>query len=262
MPPALLGAVQYALAPGGKRLRPMLVLLSAEAVGGVRDDAMDAAAAIELVHNFSLVHDDLPAMDDDSMRRGRPTLHVQSGEAMAILAGDMMLSLAFEVLNRNVDPERASRLTRELAQATGCMIGGQVLDTVGSEWTDSAAALEAIHRRKTGALIRACCRMGGICGSADDRQFEALTQYGESIGLMFQIVDDLLDVTRSSEEIGKTAGKDVEAGKLTYPGLYGIAASRQAVESLRESAERAAGSLGGAARPLTELADRLATRTR
>jgi geranylgeranyl diphosphate synthase type II len=265
LPRNLEDAVCYTVLSGGKRLRPALVLLCSEAVGGTRSDALSPAAAIELIHTFSLVHDDLPAMDDDELRRGRPTLHVHAGEAMAILAGDVMTSLAFELLAESpLAAEARIALTRELAAATTAMINGQVFDTLGGfpHELDAEQRLGIIHRNKTAALLRASCRMGAICGGADNDQLEALTRYGEAIGLMFQIVDDLLDVTQSAEHIGKATGKDLSAGKLTYPGVVGLERSREHVDQLHGEAHEALAALGPDAAPLRRLSDDMAIRTK
>jgi len=265
LPRSLREAIMYSLMAGGKRLRPVLVVRSCEAVEGTEAGAMPAAAAVEMIHTFSLIHDDLPAMDDDAMRRGRPTLHVQTNEAMAILAGDALSSLAFEVLVTRIDdPTRAAALVRELTVGCNNMIAGQVYDTLPED--DDAPTdlqrLEQTHRNKTGALLRASCRMGAICGGADPDQLEAVSAYGEAIGLMFQVVDDLLDVTQSSEQLGKTAGKDVAQGKLTYPSLLGIEQTKKVVERLRGQALDALRPLGPAADPLRQLCDYMAVRTK
>ncbi|MCP3903740.1 MAG: polyprenyl synthetase family protein [Planctomycetes bacterium] len=265
LPEILRGAISYATLYGGKRLRPALVLLACEAVGGDRADALPPAAAIELIHNFSLVHDDLPSMDDDALRRGRPTLHVQAGEAMATLAGDAMVSIAFELIaEASLDADVRSRIVRELASATTAMITGQVHDTVGGfpDGLSDEQRLGAIHRNKTGALLRAACRMGAICGHADEKVLGRLDRYGEAIGVMFQIVDDLLDVTQSTEHLGKAAGKDLSAGKLTWPGVMGIERSKDDVRALQAEARDALAPLGDAAEPLRRLGDHLAVRTR
>lgn len=264
-PANLREAVSYSLLGPGKRLRPVLTVLSCEAVGGDRTSAMPAAAALELVHCFSLVHDDLPAMDDDDMRRGRPTLHKHAGEAMAILAGDAMLALAFEWLSHaDTPPMTQGRLFSELSGATLGMICGQVLDTLGgfADGLDERTKLDLIHHNKTGALIRAACRMGALSGGADDVALKAITAYGEATGLMFQIVDDLLDVTQSSEHLGKAAGKDETAGKRTFPGLIGIDASQREVKKQHQAAHAALQPLGDAARPLLDLCDYMAVRTK
>jgi len=271
LPANLTEAIRYALLGGGKRLRPLLVLKSCEAVGGNEDNALAPAAAIEMIHCFSLVHDDLPAMDDDDTRRGRPTLHKHAGEAMAILAGDAMTSLAFELLARRVSPPSLSgQLVRELATSTNDMIAGQVYDTL-PDFDDSVEPIErlrTIHRHKTGALIRCACRMGAIAGGADRGSLDAISAYADAIGLMFQVIDDLLDVTQTSEHLGKAAGKDADNGKLTYPGLLGVEASREQVKQLQTAAHQALDRLAArrdavdGAGTLRELCDYMAVRSR
>jgi geranylgeranyl diphosphate synthase type II len=263
--PNLTEAICYALLGPGKRLRPILVLRACEAVGGTVDSALPAAAAIEMIHCFSLVHDDLPAMDDDDLRRGRPTLHKHSNEAMAILAGDAMSALAFEVIaTRLQPPDVAAAVMCELATATNDMIVGQVYDTMGGldGSLSQDVSLRMIHRLKTGALMRASCRMGALCASADAVQLDALSRYGQAIGLMFQVVDDLLDVTQTTEHLGKAAQKDGIQGKLTYPGVLGMDASRSEVGRLRDLAHEALEPLGAGAQLLGELCDLMAVRTR
>lgn len=272
LPDNLREAVRYALLGGGKRMRPILVIHSCEAVGGKLKAALPAAAAIELIHCFSLVHDDLPAMDDDDLRRGRPTLHRHAGEAMAILAGDLMLGLAFEIIGTSITrAELATAVSRELALGANDMIAGQVYDTLPDfdGGIEPLERLQMIHRHKTGALIRCSCRMGALCGGADARQLDALTRYAEAVGLMFQVVDDLLDVTQTTEQLGKKAGKDQAKGKLTYPGLLGVDASRAEVERLAARAQDALNDLDdGDARPsrptagLRHLCDYMAVRCR
>lgn len=271
MPANLRDAIEYAVLNGGKRLRPVLTLMSCEAVGGTRTDALRAGVAVELIHAFSLVHDDLPAMDDDDLRRGRPTLHIAQGEAMAILAGDMMMGLAFAALaTSDQDAAISGALSDELAQGCNAMIAGQVYDTLGGfpDGVTDLQRLELIHRNKTGALIRAACRLGALSGlaeasSTESRQkLDLITTYAESIGLMFQIVDDLLDVEQSAEHIGKGANKDESAGKLTYPGLIGADASRAEIERLRQSAINALEPLGDNAAHLRDLCEFLAVRTK
>ncbi len=240
--PNLREAIRYALMGGGKRLRPMLVVRCCEAVGGGMTQALAPAAAIEMVHTFSLVHDDLPAMDDDDLRRGRPTLHKHTNEAMAILAGDAMLGLAAELILAEVSPaDVAAALALELLRGNNDMISGQVYDTLPDFPVDTPAMdkLRTIHHNKTGALIRCACRMGARVGGATDSQLAAMTDYAAAIGLMFQVVDDILDVTQSTEHLGKTAGKDVQQGKLTYPSLIGLDASRQVVADLQAQAHAA-----------------------
>ena len=265
MPDNLREAIKYAVLAPGKRMRPVLVVHSCHAVGGETEAALAPAAAIEMIHAFSLVHDDLPAMDDDDLRRGRPTLHKQTNEAMAILAGDAMMSLAFDVIFTQIsDGQVARKIASELTAGTNDMISGQVYDTLPqfAETVEPIDRLKTIHRHKTGALIRGSCRMGAICGGADDAQLASLTQYGEAIGLMFQIVDDLLDVTATTEQLGKTAGKDVEQDKMTYPAVMGLEASRQEVERLRSAAHDSLKPFGERAQPLHELCDYLAIRTK
>ena len=263
LPGSLVDAMRYVLGGGGKRLRPILAVRCCQAVGGSVDSAIPPAAAIELIHNFSLVHDDLPAMDDDDLRRGRPTLHRHTNEAMAVLAGDAMIGLAFELLTELVEPaELATQLCRELASATCDMIAGQVHDTLGD--LDSAMQprqrLEKTHRLKTGALIRCACRLGAITGGANDAQLNAVTAFAEPIGLMYQIVDDLLDVTSTAEQLGKATGKDADKGKLTYPGLLGVEASRRLVQDLRARADNALDDLGDVT-ALRHLCDYMASRS-
>ncbi|MCG3121689.1 MAG: Farnesyl diphosphate synthase [Phycisphaerales bacterium] len=264
MPRALREAIEYSLLGGGKRLRPLLAWVCSQAVGGRGEASLCAGAAVELVHAFSLVHDDLPAMDDDDLRRGRPTLHVRAGEAMAILAGDAMLALAFHALLESPDASLAVRLCRELSVGTEGMIAGQVYDTLGGlpETATGREKLELIHRNKTGALIRAACRMGAACGGAadDSAAMASITGYADAVGLMFQIVDDVLDVTKSSGEIGKRTHKDAQAGKLTYPGVLGLDESRRAVAELEARAIGAVAPLGAAAAGLIELAREMAKR--
>lgn len=263
LPGNLLEAINYSLLSGGKRLRPLLCMRGAEAAGGAAEAALPAACAIEMVHAFSLVHDDLPAMDDDDLRRGRPTCHVKYGEAMAILSGDALATLPYALLEREVaDRALAARLIAELAQATAHMIAGQVFDTLGGlpERMAPAERVELIHRNKTGALLRAACRMGGLCGGGDARAIAALTEYGESVGLMFQIVDDLLDVTQTAEELGKRSQKDAQAGKVTYPAVFGIEKCRVMVEGLRRSAVESVRPFGENGTALALLADRMAQR--
>jgi len=239
-PAPLLDAIDYSLLAGGKRLRPALVLETCQACGGVatvrndraRESALAAAVAMELIHTFSLVHDDLPAMDNDDLRRGRPTNHKVFGEAMAILAGDAMTTMAFEVIATDAAPAIAPALIRELAHAAGPagMIGGQVLDIAGENQPLSLEQLQQVHRLKTGALLTASCRMGAIAalgGKDEDSLLLAVTQFGRHLGLAFQIIDDVLDVTSTPEQLGKATNKDAGKGKNTYPGLLGLEASRQ-----------------------------------
>ncbi|MGA2439843.1 MAG: polyprenyl synthetase family protein [Tepidisphaeraceae bacterium] len=232
-PPKLLEAIQYSLMAGGKRLRPALVLESARACQDHPQAAepsptvIAAAAAMELIHTFSLVHDDLPAMDDDDLRRGRPTSHKVYGEAMAILAGDAMTTIAFEILAADADPALVPALVGELARASGPsgMIGGQVID-MDDQPPRNLAELQRLHRMKTGALLTASCRMGAIAAAADSLQVQALDAFGRHLGLAFQIVDDILDQTSTPQELGKATKKDAAKGKVTYPMLIGLEKSR------------------------------------
>jgi geranylgeranyl pyrophosphate synthase len=258
-PARLLEAIDYSLLAGGKRLRPALVLETARACGAPADShaAIAAAGAIELIHTFSLVHDDLPAMDDDDLRRGRPTSHKVFGEAMAILAGDAMVTMAFHVVALDAPPAIAAPLIVELASASGPagMIGGQVLDIDGENQSLALPQLQEIHRKKTGALLTASCRLGAIAagvqstgstsspqasspqasspqassgpGSPGESKLAAVTEFGRHLGLAFQIVDDILDVTSTPEQLGKATNKDAGRGKNTYPGLIGMEPSRK-----------------------------------
>ncbi len=264
-PERLREAMSYSLMAGGKRLRPVLVLLACQACGGELEAALPAACAIEMVHTYSLIHDDLPAMDDDDLRRGRPTNHVVFGEAMAILAGDALLTLAFEVLARDVrPPEVAAECCADLASAAGAegMVGGQVADLesegreVGPEGQRSAdlELLQSIHRRKTGRLICSALTLGGRVARADQKTLQILENYGRCLGLAFQITDDLLDVVGDAAKIGKKVRKDAEQGKLTYPALLGVKQSRAKAEELIAEACGWIAPLGPRAQPLEALA--------
>jgi geranylgeranyl diphosphate synthase, type II len=257
-PGILVESMRYSVTAGGKRLRPLLVLLACEACGGAVEAALSAAAAIEFVHTYSLIHDDLPAMDDDDLRRGQPTNHIQFGEATAILAGDGLLTLAFEVLARDVVPPKvAAACCRELASAAGPegMVGGQQADLEAEKGgVGSLAQLESIHRRKTGRLICAALRMGGRIAGADDATLANLTIYGERIGLAFQIADDLLDLTSTAEKLGKGVRKDAGRNKLTYPSLLGADESRDRARKLIDEALTAIASLREHGRTLSALA--------
>jgi geranylgeranyl diphosphate synthase type II len=263
-------AMRYSLFAGGKRVRPLLAMAAAEAVSGHVEDSQggieNAACALELIHTYSLIHDDLPALDNDDLRRGRPTCHKVFGDAMAILAGDALLTLAFEALAKlpNVDAERRIRLVAELATASGTvggMIGGQVNDLEGEGQPPTAELLESIHRAKTGALLRGSVRMGAIYAGADDAHLTALTCFGEHIGLAFQIVDDVLDVEQSSEALGKTAGKDAQQQKITFPAVYGLERSRAMAEQERLAAHLTLRPFGNRAERLLQLADLIVQRT-
>lgn len=276
LPKNLRAACLHAVLAGGKRLRPILVLESACAAGdsahseNSSDDAvraaihaaMPAAIAIEFVHAFSLVHDDLPALDNDSMRRGKPTCHVAFGEAMAILAGDCLLALAPVAAARA--RHNVAEIQRELMSGTVRMIAGQVYDTLQGfpDGLPAARQVELVHHNKTGALLEASCRMGALAVNANAEALDGLTRFGRATGLMFQIVDDLIDATQTAEHAGKATGKDADAGKLTYPGVHGIEGSRREIARLRAEAESGLATLGTRGDRLRALLDFLATRTR
>lgn len=259
-------AMRYSLFAGGKRIRPILCLAAAEAVSGDAGSAGPAACSLEFVHTYSLIHDDLPALDNDDYRRGKPTCHKKFGEAMAILAGDALLTLAFLTLSTMsaLEEGRRARMIAELAGAAGTlggMIGGQVADLEGEGRPPEPALLESIHRAKTGALLRASVRIGAIHAGADEPRLAAISRFGEHIGLAFQIVDDILDVEQPSEALGKTAGKDAQQNKITFPSVYGLDQSRRMAERERHNALASLEPLGPAARRLGELADLIVRRS-
>jgi len=268
VPPATIHrAMRYSLFAGGKRIRPILCLQSAAAVSDQPASdhaALEAGCALEMIHTYSLIHDDLPALDNDDFRRGKPTNHKVFGEAMAILAGDSLLTRAFQVLAELDAPaDRKVRLMAELATASGTvggMIGGQVADLEGEGKTPTAPLLESIHRAKTGALLRASLRMGAIYAGATEEQYALLSCYGEHMGLAFQIVDDLLDVEESSEALGKTAGKDAQQQKITFPAVYGLERSHRMAEEQCAFAHQALKPFGERAARLDELADHIVQR--
>jgi geranylgeranyl diphosphate synthase type II len=264
-PESIHKAMRYSLFAGGKRIRPILCIAAAQAVSDSPAGIESAACALELIHTYSLIHDDLPALDNDDLRRGRPTCHKVFGEAIAILAGDALLTLAFQVLAQlDCEPERKTRLIEELALAAGTvdgMIGGQVHDLEGEGQHPTAALLETIHRAKTGALLKASLRMGAIYAGANDDQLQALSCYGEHIGLAFQIVDDVLDVEQPSEALGKTAGKDAKQQKITFPAVYGLERSRAMAEQERIAAHLALRAFDDRAERLRALADFIVRRT-
>ncbi len=259
-PAPLLEAMRYSLFAGGKRLRPALALGAAEAVCGDDAPAMPAACALEMIHTYSLIHDDLPCMDDDDLRRGKPTAHIQFGEAHAILAGDSLLTMAFDVL------AEAGNLAviREVAQASGVagMAGGQWIDLAAEGKTITLEELQHIHASKTGALIRAAVRAGGLLAGANEEQLAGLTAYGEHIGLAFQIADDVLDVTGDQAAIGKPVGSDEARAKSTYPALLGLDESRRLALEAATAAEAALASLGDAGETLRALARYVVSRDR
>ncbi len=256
-PPHLADAIRHSLLAPGKRLRPLLVLTACQACGCDFQGAMPAACAVEMIHTYSLIHDDLPAMDDDDMRRGQPSCHAAFGEATAILAGDALLAQAFEVLAMGIQPpEVAARCCGELAKAAGSanLVGGQEDDLAAQFGTLEYEQLERIHRRKTGAMIRVSLRLGGIVGGADLIQLVALDSYGERLGLAFQIVDDLLDLEGNESDLGKRTGKDSDRGKLTFPAVLGVAESRRRAEELIAAAIDAIQPFGPTAAGLEALA--------
>ncbi|MET0333955.1 MAG: polyprenyl synthetase family protein [Rhizobacter sp.] len=264
--PAGLGqAMRYGVLDGGKRLRPLLVLAAADAVGGNIDAALRSACAVELIHAYSLIHDDMPCMDNDVLRRGKPTVHVQFGEAQAMLAGDAMQALAFEVLTPDdgVPPALQARLCSLLARSAGHagMAGGQAIDLASIGVALDEQALRDMHHRKTGALLQGSVLMGAACGQTSAATWQALTEYGDAIGLAFQVVDDILDVTQASETLGKTAGKDQHNNKPTYVSVLGLDAARHHARELRESALSALARSGLAdVQRLAELANKVVDR--
>lgn len=253
-PARLHAAMRYSLLAGGKRLRPVLCLASAEAVGGARTAALLPAIALECLHTYTLIHDDLPAMDDDDLRRGQPTCHKKFDEATAILAGDALLTFAFELLTRATP---VPQLILELAQAAGSrgVVGGQAEDLAAEGREPDVALLEYIHTHKTGALIRAACRMGALAGGANAEQLTVLTTYAEKIGLAFQIADDVLNVISTPEQLGKATGSDAANRKMTYVTLYGLETARAKAIVLINEAQATLKPLGAPAAPLVALAE-------
>ena len=263
-PPVIHRAMRYSVFAGGKRLRPILCLESARIFSDSPRGVHPVACALEFIHTYSLIHDDLPALDNDDLRRGRPTCHKQFGEAMAILAGDGLLTRAFEVLSlAELPADRRAAVVREIATAAGTvngMVGGQVADLEAEGRPIDPQMLEYIHRSKTAALIRASVVSGAIAGGAAGEDVERLRRFGESIGLAFQVVDDILDVEESSATLGKTAGKDQSQKKATYPALYGLEKSRATANALLERANAELIPFAARARRLRELADFLVAR--
>jgi len=266
-PPKVFEAMRYSLFAGGKRVRPILTIASAEALGAKTTGLLPIAGALELIHTYSLIHDDLPAMDDDDFRRGRPTCHKVYGEAIAILAGDGLLNRAFEVLSdprrlKSVTALRLMAITREISMASGVfgMVGGQVVDMESEGKDVDLPTLEYIHTHKTGALIRASVRAGAIYAKASEKRLKALTRYGERVGLAFQIADDILDIVGSQEEIGKDVGSDLKKGKKTFPSFYGLEESRMRAKEVSEQALAALKDFDRKADPLRELAKYIVTR--
>jgi geranylgeranyl diphosphate synthase type II len=263
-PTSIHEAMRYSVFAGGKRLRPILCIETARMFGGPPDAALPAPCAIEFIHTYSLIHDDLPALDNDDLRRGKPTCHKKFGEAIAILAGDGLLTLAFETLARSpVDPSRGIRLVSEVAGAAGTvrgMVGGQVADLEAERKPVALETLEYIHQSKTAALIRAAIVSGAIAGGADDSDVERLRNFGGYIGWAFQVVDDILDVEESSAALGKTAGKDQAQQKATYPALLGLEKSREVVNELSGTAIAELNFYGARGERLRQLAEFLVAR--
>ena len=260
-------AMRYSLFAGGKRVRPILAIAAAEALGARTSNLLPLAGSLELIHTYSLIHDDLPAMDDDDFRRGRPTCHKVYGEAIAILAGDGLLNMAFEVLsdprrNKAVSANRLIAIINEIGAASGVrgMVGGQVVDMESEGKDIDFPTLDYIHTHKTGALIRASVRVGALYAKAGKRQFAALTSYGEFVGLAFQIADDILDITGKREEIGKDVGSDLKKGKKTFPGFYGLEGSRLRANEVADKAVHSLRDFDRKADPLRELAQYIVNR--
>jgi geranylgeranyl diphosphate synthase, type II len=259
-------AMRYSLFAGGKRLRPALVIAAAEACGGKMEPALPYACAVECIHTYSLIHDDLPAMDNDDFRRGKPTNHKVFGEGIAVLAGDALLTQAFEIAAKAPKLKRYStaQMVLEIAEASGSLqlIAGQVADLEGEGQKLSVNELKYIHERKTSALLRCSARLGGMSANCNRAQLEALSDFGYHVGLAFQVIDDILDVTQSSEQLGKTAGKDITAQKATYPSILGLEKSRQIATRLTNRAFAALAPLGEKAAALEALAEYLLKRDR
>lgn len=257
--------MRYSVMAGGKRIRPILCIASCEAVGGSAEAALLPGLAAEILHTYTLIHDDLPCMDDDDLRRGKPTCHVKFGEANALLAGDALLTLAFEWLaEANTPlPYVPTQLALELARAAGSqgVIGGQVEDLAAEGRPADAELLDYIHRHKTAALLRAVVRMGGMCGGATPAQLDALTRYGDASGLAFQIADDILNATSTAEQLGKPVGSDQDRKKLTYVAVHGLDRSRDRAETLVREAITAIEPLPGDTAPLRALAEHTVRRT-
>jgi geranylgeranyl diphosphate synthase type II len=257
-------AMRYSLFAGGKRMRPVMCLAAAEACGGKAEAALPAACAVECVHTYSLVHDDLPCMDDDDLRRGRPTSHKVFGEGVAVLAGDALLTQAFEILASAKPTARHSvaAMIRELAVAAGSLklVAGQVADLEGEGKKATRGELRFIHERKTAAMIETSLRLGAMSANATPVRMAALTDFGRNLGLAFQVIDDILDVTQTSEKLGKSAGKDVSAEKTTYPSVIGLEASRKEARKLTAAALKALAPFGSKASRLREIADYLLAR--
>ncbi len=266
-PEKIYEAMRYSLLAGGKRLRPILCLAGCEIAGGTTQMAMPTACALEMIHTMSLIHDDLPAMDNDDYRRGKLTNHKVYGEDIAILAGDGLLTYAFEFIatqTQNVPPHQVLQTIAHLARASGAagLVGGQVVDLESEGLKDvSLETLNYIHAHKTGALLESCVVCGAILAGASEADLQRLSRFAQNIGLAFQIIDDILDITATAEELGKTAGKDVQAGKVTYPSLWGIEESRRQAKQLVADAQAQLAVFGNKAQPLLAIADYITSRS-
>ena len=265
-PEKIHNAIRWSVFAGGKRFRPALLLATGQAFSASTDELIRTACAFEMVHTYSLIHDDLPSMDDDDLRRGRPTCHVRFDEATAILAGDALQTLAFRTIaeDARLDAETRLALISELARAAATpegMVAGQALDMEAETRQVTAAQLEEIHRYKTGALIVAAARCGAIIGKATEDELSAITSYGSHLGLLFQITDDFLDVTATAEDLGKTPGKDAQSNKATYPGLYGIEETRAAANNAHRTACEALDRINRPTDVLRRIADFILNRT-
>ncbi len=266
-PPKLMDAMRYSVFAGGKRLRPILVLAAAETVGGNSEPALPAACALECIHTYSMIHDDLPAMDDDDFRRGKPTNHIIYGEAMAILAGDALLTHAFEILSgpelaAQFSAETLLRVSRSMATAAGSfgMIGGQVVDVISEGQEVDLPVVEYIHRHKTAALIEAALTVGGLLGGGTSEEVEALSTFGHQVGWAFQITDDILDVEGNAETLGKAVGRDAELAKATYPAVLGVEPSSHRAKELVQAGLETISRFGDRAEPLRQIAHYIVSR--
>lgn len=265
----LFEAMNYSVFAGGKRLRPILCIASSEAVGGMEKDVLPVACALEMIHTYSLIHDDLPAMDDDDMRRGKPTSHKVYGEAMAVLAGDALLTEAFNLvgslyLNEGMDGNVIGEIVSIIASAAGPlgMVGGQAVDILMAGKDADTSVIDFIHARKTGALIFASVRSGAVIGGAEKKQLESLDRYGRKIGLAFQVSDDILDIEGDSLEMGKAVGGDVRMGKKTYPSIYGLERSKEILKELVNDAVDSLDHFNDSAEPLRKIAEYIAERNK
>jgi geranylgeranyl diphosphate synthase, type II len=259
-PVAVHSAIRWSVFAGGKRFRPLLLLAAGETVGASRNELLATACALEMIHTYSLIHDDLPSMDNDDLRRGRPTCHVRFGEATAILAGDALQSLAFQTIAEEqiLDPGKRLKLVAELGRAAGTphgMVAGQALDLEAESRDVTAGELEQSHSLKTGALIIAAARCGALIGNASETELSLITRYAAQLGLLFQITDDMLDITATAETLGKTPGKDARSRKATFPGIYGIEATRERARTVHQQALAALVEMNGPTAHLREIAD-------